>query len=78
VDRIATTMHADAPENELDVLRQLVATLQAALAESQKENTLLRQKIDALVRRVFGASSERIDRPNSNSWRRAIMKGVHF
>ena len=54
-------MHADAPENELDVLRQLVATLQAALAESQKENTLLRQKIDALVRRVFGASSERID-----------------
>ncbi len=29
---------------------------------SRQENTLLRQKIDALVRRVFGSSSERLDR----------------
>ncbi len=61
MDRIGTTMHASAPENERETLRQLVAALQAALAESQKENVLLRQKIDALARRVFGASSERID-----------------
>jgi transposase len=60
VDRIATTMHA--PENELDVLQRLVATLQTALAESRKENALLRQKIDLLVRRVFGSSSEQVNR----------------
>ena len=35
--------------------------LRADLAAARQENTLLRQKIDALVRRVFGASSERLD-----------------
>lgn len=35
-------------------MRELVATL-------QKENALLRQKIDALCRRLFGSSSEKID-----------------
>lgn len=39
---------------ELTLLRELVATL-------QQENALLRQKVEALIRRVFGASSERID-----------------
>ena len=39
-------------------LTEQLAQCQAALAESQRENTLLRQKIDLLVRRVFGASSE--------------------
>ncbi|NDJ15389.1 MAG: IS66 family transposase, partial [Acidobacteriia bacterium] len=34
---------------------------QAALGESRRENALLRQKIDLLVRRVFGASSEQLD-----------------
>ena len=53
-------MRAD-PQNELTQLRERVVTLQAALDAAQKENTLLRQKIDALVRRVFGASSERLD-----------------
>ena len=43
-------------------LRELVVTLQAALALSQQEISLLRQKIDALVRRVFGSSSEHLDR----------------
>jgi transposase len=47
--------------NELTVLRERVATLEAALAGAQQENEFLRQKIDALVRRVFGASNERID-----------------
>lgn len=33
-----------------------------ALAQSHRENELLRQKIDSLIRRVFGSSSERLDR----------------
>jgi len=45
---------ASAAHDELTLLRELVSTL-------QKENALLRQKVDALVRRVFGSSSERID-----------------
>jgi len=47
---------------ELSSLRELVVALKAALELSRQENTLLRQKIDLLVRRVFGASSERLDR----------------
>jgi transposase len=34
---------------------------QQALAESRRENALLRQKIDLLVKRVFGISSEQLD-----------------
>ena len=33
-----------------------------ALAESRRENALLRQKVDLLVKRVFGSSSEQLDR----------------
>jgi transposase len=47
---------------ELSSLRELVVSLKAALELSRQENTLLRQKIDLLVRRVFGSSSERLDR----------------
>lgn len=54
-------MHAALPA-ELSALRELVGTLKEALELSRQENLLLRQKIDALVRRVFGASSERLDR----------------
>ena len=46
---------------ELSELRELVITLQAALELSLQENSRLRQKIDALVRRVFGSSSEALD-----------------
>lgn len=53
----ATTLPA-----ELSELRELVVTLQAALELTRQENSLLRQKIDALVRRVFGSSSEQVDR----------------
>lgn len=49
------------PLTELAELRQLVATLQAALEAAQKENTLLRQKLDALARRFFGRQSEQLD-----------------
>ena len=45
---------ANQAPDELTTLRELVSTL-------QKENSLLRQKIDALCRRVFGSSSEKID-----------------
>jgi transposase len=47
---------------ELSSLRELVVSLQAALEQSRQENLLLRQKIDLLVRRFFGSSSERLDR----------------
>ena len=46
---------------EKELARQL-AECQEALAQSRRENQLLRQKIDLLVRRVFGSSSERLDR----------------
>lgn len=47
--------------NEISTLRELVSSLQAALRTLQTENKLLRQKVDALARRIFGASSEALD-----------------
>jgi transposase len=55
-------MNAATLPAELSELRAIVVTLKAALERSQRENSLLRQKIDLLVRRVFGASSEPLDR----------------
>ena len=46
---------------EQELARQL-EECQEALAQSRRENELLRQKIDLLIRRVFGSSSERLDR----------------
>ena len=46
-------MSAD-EKSEVFLLRELVAALRT-------ENTLLRQKIDLLIRRVFGSSSEQLD-----------------
>jgi hypothetical protein len=43
-------------------LTRLLEQCQQALAESRRENVLLRQKIDLLVKRIFGASSEQLDR----------------
>jgi len=37
---------------ELSALRELVVTLKEALELSRRENLLLRQKIDSLVRRM--------------------------
>ena len=53
-------MRADT-QSELMKLREQVAALQAALLAAQQENALLRQKVDVLVARVFGASSEALD-----------------
>jgi transposase len=55
-------MNAATLPTELSELRELVGTLQAALALSHQENSLLRQKMDALVRRIFGSSNEQLDR----------------
>lgn len=44
---------------EAELTRQLEAAL-AAVATLQAENALLRQKVDLLVKRVFGSSSERL------------------
>lgn len=44
---------------EAELTRQLEAAL-AAVATLQAENALLRQKVDRLVKRVFGATSERL------------------
>ena len=46
---------------EKELVSQL-AECRQALAQARRENELLRQKIDLLVRRVFGSSSERLDR----------------
>ncbi len=35
--------------------------LKAALEKERTENLLLRQKVDLLIRKVFGASSEKLD-----------------
>jgi len=46
---------------EKELSEQLAQCLEA-LAATQQENLLLRQKIDLLVKRVFGSSSEQLDR----------------
>lgn len=43
-------------------LTRLLEQCQQALAAARRENELLRQKMDALVKRVFGSSSEQLDR----------------
>jgi len=48
-------------QTELRALRQQVAGLKEALEQSRRENTLLRQKIDALARRFFGKKSEQLN-----------------
>jgi transposase len=42
-------------------LTQQLAQCQEALAAALRENQLLRQKVDLLVRRIFGSSSEKLD-----------------
>jgi transposase len=46
---------------EQELTRQL-EQCQASLTELRSENALLRQKIDLLVKRVFGSSSEQLDK----------------
>lgn len=53
-------MNAALLQAEVQTLRQQVALLQEALEQSRRENTLLRQKLDALARRFFGKKSEQL------------------
>jgi transposase len=46
---------------EQALARQLEECLEA-LTQSRRENELLRQKVELLIRRVFGSSSERLDK----------------
>lgn len=48
-------------QTQVRALREQVAVLQQALEQSRRENTLLRQKLDALARRFFGKKSEQLD-----------------
>ncbi len=45
---------------QVDSLQQTLAETRQALAAALRENTLLRQKVDALVRRCFGQKSEQL------------------
>jgi transposase len=45
-----------------EALARQLEECQEALRDSRRENELLRQKIDLLIRRVFGSSSERLDK----------------
>lgn len=46
---------------DLETARAIIATLEAALATSQRENAQLRHHIDVLCRRLFGKKSEKVD-----------------
>ncbi len=46
---------------QIDALQQQLAALLQALQAARRENTLLRQKLDALARRYFGKQSEQLD-----------------
>src|SRR5512134_3163461 len=48
-------------QTELRALREQIGSLQQALEATRHENTLLRQKLDALARRFFGKRSEQLD-----------------
>lgn len=54
-------MNAAVLQTQIAALTQQLAALQQALEASRSENTLLRQKLDALARRVFGKKSEQLD-----------------
>src|SRR5688572_6352912 len=54
-------MSATALQMQIDALQEQVAFLQKSLEDSRRENTLLRQKLDALAQRFFGKKSEQLD-----------------
>ena len=48
-------------QTTISALQASVSTLNGALEETRKENSLLRQKLDALAQRFFGKKSEQLD-----------------
>lgn len=57
----AERMNVDLLQAELAALREQNALLKEALEQTQQENKLLRQKFDALLRRMFARKSEQLD-----------------
>ena len=51
----------DLLQQQLAASQQLLAETRQALADARRENTLLRQKLDALARRFFGKQSEQLN-----------------
>jgi len=51
----------DALQTQLASLQQALEQTRQALEASRRENTILRQKLDALARRFFGKKSEQLD-----------------
>ena len=51
----------NALQAQLNSLQQTLRQTQQALEESRRENTILRQKLDALARRFFGKKSEQLN-----------------
>lgn len=54
-------MTAAALQMQVDGLQEQVVLLQKSLEEARRENTLLRQKLDALAQRIFGKKSEQLN-----------------
>jgi transposase len=54
-------MDAAALPTQINLLQELVRALRESLEQARRENTLLRQKLDALARRFFGKQSEQLD-----------------
>jgi hypothetical protein len=54
-------MNGQPPQVENETLRKENATLKADLEQARRENLLLRQKLDALARRMFGKKSEQLN-----------------
>ena len=51
----------EATPREIELSEEL-ARATGELASARMENKLLREKVDALLRRIFGAQSEKLDR----------------
>ena len=48
-------------QEQVASLRQALEQTRQALEQSRRENTILRQKLDALARRFFGKKSEQLN-----------------
>jgi hypothetical protein len=51
----------DALQIQIQAMAEQILSLQQALEDARRENTLLHQKLDALARRCFGKQSEALD-----------------
>jgi len=60
---LPTTPSPDAPPlpDDLAVCQQMIRELLASLHDAQRDNEQLRQRLDALLRRLYGPKAERLD-----------------